>query len=205
MTVICGLDSATTSGAAILRGDRLVHAEFFRPKGSTDAEIFAGFRIWWRALLKANEVEEVAIEEPLRTDLSMNETEDRSDVFGSSRFTVKKPIGTMRTFLRLYGIRAHAIEVCHSINVPCREVNNATWRSKIYGGRRPPRGLNSAQRSAWWKQQALNHCALIGWDIKSKDAAEGAMIAEYLRITLKEERLGYSARPGEFKFGESAA
>lgn len=202
MTVLCGLDSATTSGAAILRGDRLVHAESYRPKGDTDAEIFAGFRIWWRALLKANEVEEVALEEPLRTDLSQTETQDRDDAFGTMRFKVKKPIGTMRTFLRLYGIRAHAIEVCHAINVPCREVNNVTWRAKIYGGIRPPK--STTDRSGWWKKQALERCQLLGWDIKSKDAAEGAMIAEYLRITLKEERLGYAPRPGEFQFGEES-
>lgn len=201
--IVCGLDSATTSGAGVLHGDRLLHAESFRPKGDTDPEIFHGFRVWWRALLKAHEVEEVAIEEPLRTDLGLTELQDRSDAFGKSFVKVKKPIGTMRTFLRLYGIRAHAIEVCHAMNVPCREVNNTVWRSKIYGPCRPPKG--TSDRSGWWKKQALERCALLGWDITSKDAAEGAMIAEYLRITLKEERLGIVSRPGEFQFGESAA
>lgn len=199
--IICGLDTGTTSGACILAGDRYVHAESFRPEGDTDSVIFKGFREWWIAVLTGHRVEEAAVEQPLRTDLFARSTvETGDDVFQSKISTIKKPIGNMRTFLRLYGIRAHAIEICASLNIPCREVNNVTWRSKVYGGERPPKGTKDT--SAWWKAHALDRCKLLGWPIKSKDAAEGAMIAEYLRITLKEERLGIAQKaPDLFERG----
>lgn len=199
MTVIAGLDTGTTSGVGILSGDRLMHAEAFRPKGDGDPAIFNGFRTWWRAILVAHEVTEVAIEEPLRTDLSKTETQQAGDAFGGRVVKVKKPIGTMRTFLRLYGIRAHAIEVCAALSIPCREVNVQNWRDKIHGTRRAPKGTPNA--TAWWKGKALERCQLLGWPVKSKDAAEGALIAEYLRITLKEERLGISVRPDDLFAG----
>lgn len=197
--VIAGLDTGTTSGVGLLSGDRLLHAEAFRPKGDSDPEVFHGFREWWRGMLLAHDVQEVAIEEPLRTDLSKSESRDVGDAFGHRVVKIKKPIGTMRTFLRLYGIRAHAIEVCKAINVPCREVNVQDWRQKIHGRRTAPKG--TANASAWWKTQALERCRLLGWNIKSKDASEGALIAEYLRITLKEERLGISTRPDDLFAG----
>ena len=191
---IAGLDTGTTSGCCVLVGDRYLHAEAFRPKGETDAEIFGDFRSWWRALLVSHEVQEIALEEPLRTDLLKTEVvPGKGDVFGATTSKIKKPIGNMRTFLRLYGIRAHAIEVAGSLNIPFREVNNKSWRSKVYGGIQPPKGTKNT--TEWWKATALARCKALDWPIKSKDAAEGAMIAEYLRIALKEERLGISQRP----------
>lgn len=198
---IAGLDTGTTSGFAALSGDRLIHAEAFRPDGETDSVIFHGFRLWLRGMLLAHEVEELALEEPLRTDLSKTEKHEASDAFGSRVVRIKKQIGNMRTFLRLYGLRAHAIEVAHAISVPCREVNVQDWRQCIHGRRTAPKGTPNA--SAWWKSQALERCRMLGWPIKSKDAAEGALIAEYLRITLKEERLGIAVRPGDL-FAEAS-
>lgn len=200
---LIGLDTGTTSGCCILAGDQYVHAEAFRPKGETDSAIFAGFRIWWRAMLVSHEIQEIALEEPLRTDLLKTEVvPGRGDAFGATTNKIKKPIGNMRTFLRLYGIRAHAIEVAESLNIPFREVNNKTWRSKVYAGQQPPKGTKNT--SEWWKATALARCKVLGWPIKSKDAAEGAMIAEYLRIALKEERLGISQRPADLFSGEAA-
>ena len=199
MANIAGLDTGTTSGFAAFCGEHLVHAEAFRPDGENDAAIFYGFRTWLRGMLMAHEIEELAIEEPLRSDLSKTETQDASDAFGKRVVKLRKPIGTMRTFLRLYGIRAHAIEVAHAVNVPCREVNVQDWRQVIHGRRTAPKG--TANASAWWKSQALERCRLLGWPIKSKDAAEAALVAEYLRIALKEERLGIAVRPGDLFAG----
>lgn len=195
--VIAGLDGATRSGLAILDGERLIHWEAFRPKGDTDAEIFRNFRIHLRAALVAHDVEAACLEQPLRTDLSVSEEvpADQSD-FGGYRASarVKKPIGTMRTFLRLYGIRAHAIEIFASLNLDglpgtasdeesLYEVNNKTWRSGIYGKCSPPKGTSNP--SEWWKKKALDHCATVmKWPVTSKDAAEAALLAEYFRCQL---------------------
>lgn len=182
--ILAGLDSALRkSGAAVLDGDRFVHAEAFTAKGDDHGAIFHSFRNWWRPFLVAHEVERVAIEQPLRSDLTRTNVEfDDSDVFGRSVKKTKVPMTNMQTLLGLYGVRAHALEVCAAINVRAVEVNNQEWRDVIHGQRRAPRGTRNS--SDWWKQQALQRCRQLGWSVPSKDAAEAALIAEWLRISM---------------------
>lgn len=189
--IVCGLDQALRkSGAGVLDADRFVHAEAFTAKGETHAECFHSFRGWWRAFLVAHGVEQAAIEEPLRSDMSRPET-----VFVKGQSIKKRvPITNMQTLLGLYGVRAHAIEVCVALNIPVVEVNNQDWRQVIHGRRQAPKGTKDS--SAWWKQQALDRCKQLGWAVPSKDAAEGALIAEWLRISLSP--IGRAEREGLF-------
>lgn len=177
--ILCGLDQALRkSGAAVLDGDRFVHAEAFTAKGETHGEAFHAFRAWWRPFLIAHGVERVAVEEPLRSDMSRTET-----VFIKGNAVKNRvPMTNMTTLLGLYGVRAHAIEVCTALNIPVCEVNNQEWRDTIYQRRRAPKGVKDT--SAWWKQQALERCLQLGWVVPSKDAAEAALIAEWLRISM---------------------
>lgn len=177
--ILCGLDQALRkSGAAVLDGDRFVHAEAFTAKGDTHGEAFHAFRCWFRPFLVAHGVQRVAVEEPLRSDMSRMETAIVKGNVVKSRV----PITNMTTLLGLYGVRAHAIEVCVALNIPVCEVNNQDWRDTIYQRRKAPKGTKDA--SAWWKQQALDRCKQLGWPVTSKDAAEAALIAEWLRISL---------------------
>lgn len=199
--IVMGLDTGTTSGCGVLRGDQLIYAGAHHCEGDNDGLVFTSFRVWWLSMLNRFGPDEVAIEEPLRTDLFQTSTE----TVGDKLITVKKPIGTMRTFLRLYGLRAHAVQVCASGRLKSdrekaglaplrfREVNNKSWRSVVYPKESPPKGTKNT--SEWWKQRSLQQCRILGWPIESKDAAEAAMIAEYLRITLKQERFGAPAIP----------
>lgn len=176
---LCGLDSALRkSGAAVLDGDRFVEAQAFHAKGESQAEAFHQFRVWWRAFLIRHEVDRAAVEEPLRSDMSRTVTQ----IAGDKIVRTKQPITNMQTLLGLYGVRAHAIEVCHALNIPCVEINNQDWRNTVYGQRRAPKSTKDA--SEWWKQKALERCKQLGWSVPSKDAAESAMIAEALRISL---------------------
>lgn len=178
MTILCGLDIATTTGAAILDDDRYLHAEAFRPKGKTDPEIFHGFRVWLRALLVSFRVEYVGIEEPLRSDLTRTEKDG-----------TKVPISTMTTFLRLYGLRGHAVEICHALNIQHAEYNQSTWRKSFL---RNGRGD---------KDMALAQCKLMRFPITSKDAAEAVGVAWHLGGQL---RVHGGALPGDL-FAETAA
>jgi len=180
---IAGLDQATVSGLAILDGDKLLHAEAFKAKGNGDAEIFTAFRRWLRAMLIAHEVEYLALEEPLPTNLERTEIVfSDNDAFGKSTRKIKRPMSSMVTYLRLYGLRGHAIQVCDELGIPWLEVNNRDWRAVIHDRRSAPKGTKDSTQ--WWKNAALERCRLMGWDIKSKDAAESALIAEWLRIKL---------------------
>ena len=190
--ILCGLDSALRkSGAAIIDGDRFVHAEAFHAKGETQGEAFHQFRVWWRSFLVAHGVERAAIEEPLRSDLSRSEMTFVKGQPVKSRI----PMTTMKVLLGLYGVRAHAIEVCCSLNIPVVEINNQEWRDCIHGRRKAPKGTQDS--SAWWKQQALDRCKQLGWSVPSKDAAEAALICEWLRISLTP--MGAAKNPDLFR------
>lgn len=195
MTILCGIDSALRkSGAAILDGSRFVHAEAFAAKGDSHGEIFHAYRQWLRAFLVGNGVEYVALEEPLRSDLTRTvvDTESQGEAFTRRAPKKKVPITNMQTLLGLYGVRAHTVELCHALNIEIIEVNNQDWRQVIHGRRQAPKGTKDS--SAWWKQQAMQRCQQLGWAVPSKDAGEAALIAEWLRIHL---RLGTLSRPGE--------
>src|ERR1700748_1472877 len=128
--MLAGFDLATTSGAAFLSGDKIVHAEAFRPQGKEDAEIFAGFRQWFRSMLLANEVQHIGIEQPLVTDIRAPDKRQ-----GARPGETHNPV-TMKTYLRLYGLRAHAVEIAGTLNIPLLEAHQASWRKSFTGNGR---------------------------------------------------------------------
>lgn len=160
--VVAGFDIATTTGCAILNGTRVLHAEAFRPAGKTDPEIFSHWRPWFRNMLLAHEVQEVAVEQPLVTDIK---APDRSA--NAKPGETRNPV-TMKTYLRLYGLRAHAVEICETLNIPCREVHQGTWRKSFTGN-----GKAS-------KEQSLLVARQLYPSLKSKDAGEAVGIAWWL-------------------------
>lgn len=171
--IIAGVDIATTSGFAVLEADRLVHAEAFRPNGTMDAEIFHGFREWFEQRIATYNVSHVAIEQPLPTTL------ERDD---PSSPGAKRPMMSMQSYLRLYGLRAHAVELCLKLGIDCEECHQSTWRKAFLGTGRGD------------KDMALAQCRLLRWRVTSKDAAEACGIAWWLSGHL---RLTQMARPGE--------
>jgi hypothetical protein len=157
--IVAGADLATTSGLAILDGTRVVHIEAHRPAGKEDAEIFRGFRVWFRSMLVAHEVQEVAIEQPLVTNIAAPDTRPNARP-GQTHNPV-----TMKTYLRLYGLRAHAVEICESLNIPCRELHQSSWRKAFTGNGRAT------------KEETLALAKRICPNLKSKDAAEALGVA----------------------------
>lgn len=178
-----GLDQALrNSGAAVLDGDRFVLAEAFHARAQGQGAAFHEFRRWWSGFLDLHNPDWVAIEEPLRSDMMRTNVAFRpNDAFGQSVVKSKVPLTNMQTLLGLYGVRGIAIEVCEEMKVEYVEVNNVTWRGVIHG-RRPPKG--TANTSKWWKTQAMTRCQQLGWKVPSKDAAEAALIADWLRIEM---------------------
>jgi hypothetical protein len=162
MPIVAGFDLATTTGCAILDGTRVIHAEAFRPAGKEDAIIFNGFRIWFRTMLIAHAVQEVAIEQPLVTNIAAPDTRPNAKP-GQTHNPV-----TMKTYLRLYGLRAHAVEICAALNVPCREVHQASWRKSFTGNGRAS------------KEDTLKLAQRLVPGLKSKDAGEAIGIAWHL-------------------------
>lgn len=154
-----------------MQHDRILHVEAFRPKGKDDDEIFDGFRNHLRPLLASYPVEYLALEEPLRSDLHRKE-KDGTIV----------PISNMKTFLRLYGLRAHAIQICRALNIEWYEVNQSTWRKAFLRNGRAD------------KDAAVAQCKLMRWPVPNKDAAEACGVVWWLAGHL---RLNQSALPGD--------
>ena len=156
---IAGFDLATTSGCAVLDGTRVIHAAAFRPAGKTDAEIFTGFRKWFRGVLIGFDIQHVGIEQALVTDI-------RAPVSGPDARPgeTRNPV-TMKTYLRLYGLRAHAVQICGRLNVPLLEVHQATWRKSFTGNGRAS------------KDETLALARRLVPGLASKDAAEAVGVA----------------------------
>lgn len=198
--IVAGLDVATTTGLAILEGDKCLHWEAHRPKGKDDCEIFHGYRTWLRSTLVAFGVEHVGMEEPLPTNLEKTEIVfSQSDAFSSKARKIKRPMTSMATYRRLYGLAAHTREICFALNIPVEEVNQREWRHAFLGVRGAPKGTSDS--SAWLKDRAVQQCQRIGFQINKKDAAEAAGVAFWLQGHLKIE--GAGIRPGDL-FARSA-
>lgn len=196
MTVIVGMDLATTSGFAFMTGDRLIHAESFRPAGKDDGAIFAGFRSHLHKLLIRYQPKNAAIEQPLRTDLKRREY-GAPDLTGMS-IKYERAMVSMDAYLRLYGLRAVTLELCHAMSIPVFEANQAAWRSAFLGVTRAPAGTKNGRE--WLKQRALSQCRLLKFDVTQKDAAEAVGVAFWLGGTLKLRKF----EDGDL-FAESAA
>lgn len=165
--IIAGLDVATTTGLAVLHGDKLLHAEAYRPLGKTNGEINSGFRRWLYAAFAAHGVQEVAAEEPLVTNLKDKDGD---------------PVVQMSTYRRIYGLFGVLEELCHTTNRPLHPVHQATWRKAFLGNGRGD------------KDMALAQCQQLRWPVKKKDAAEACGVAWWLTGHL---RLAQLVRPGE--------
>lgn len=169
---IAGFDLATTTGAAVLEGGRLLHAEKFRAAGDTHAEIFRGFRRWFYNFLRSQEVERAAIEAPLITTISRKLPDGTSE-----------PLTNLQTFLVLYGVRAIALETGYRVlGQEIFEVNQATWRKAFLGNGRAK------------KADAIAQCKLLRWSVPNADAAEACGVAWWLDGHLRQSN---RARPGD--------
>lgn len=162
LKVVAGFDLATTSGCAVLCGPAVWHIEAFRSPGHTDAVVFRNFRRWFRGILTTHKVDRVAIEQPLVTNITAPDTRP-----SARPGETHNPI-TMKTYLRLYGLRAHAVELCERLGVECIEVHQASWRKSFTGNGRAS------------KDETLALAQRIVPGLKSKDAAEALGIAWFL-------------------------
>ena len=167
--IIAGFDIATTTGCAILEGSRVLHVEAFRPHGKTDAEVFHGFRAWFRKTLQQNAVERAAIEQALVTDI-------RAPIENGKPGETRNPV-QYRTYLRLYGLRAIAIQSAHGLGVPLIEVHQGTWRKSFTGNGRAS------------KEESLALAQKIVPGLKSLDAAEAIGIAWHLNGVIRQQTL----------------
>jgi len=168
--IVAGFDLATCSGVAILDGSRVLYVGAFRASGDNDGEVFTKFRAFFRGVLQKYGVQHVAIEQALVTDI-------RAPVIGGKPGETRNPI-TFKTYLRLYGLRAIAIQSVHGLGLPpVIEVHQGTWRKSFTGNGRAS------------KEETLALAQRIVPGLKSKDGAEALGVAWHLNGVLRSEKL----------------
>ena len=195
--VIIGLDVATTTGWSVYAGGK-IRAGRFRATGASDGAVFSSFRAWLLAFLVAEEATHIAMEEPLRSDLTKTTVVNpgQHEVFGRKATTTKTPITNVATLRRLYGLAAIVEEVASGLGISLEEVNQRTWRSSFIGSVSPPKGCKD--RTGWWKDQSLAKARAMGLEIKSKDAADAVGVGFVLH-----QKLTGAAAPGDL-FSQAA-
>jgi Holliday junction resolvasome RuvABC endonuclease subunit len=161
---LLGLDIATTTGAAMLDGERYLWARELRLEDRTSGLVFRNLRESLHRIVEEYGVEHVAVEQPLRTDVEVQSSQVDP---GTGLPTKTRP--AMKTFMRIYGLCAVAEEVCASQGVPFIYVNQMTWRKAFTGN---PRAT---------KEQSLAQARLIDKTIRSLDAAESLGVCWWLR------------------------
>ncbi|WBU27546.1 hypothetical protein OOZ54_12660 [Rhodopseudomonas palustris] len=161
--ILAGLDVATVTGFAILKGDSYVTAGAFHWQGKTSGEVFRHCRRIIYKMIDKYQITHVGVEQPLRTDI---ELPGRALEDGSTGPATRPP---MKTFQRIYGLCAVVEEVCAAQSVDHRYINQGTWRKAFTGNGHAT------------KQESLAYAQLIDRTITSLDAAEALGVAWCLR------------------------
>jgi hypothetical protein len=74
-------------------------------------------------------------------------------------------------------------EVTSTLNIPrLVDFSVSEWRNLALGTAKAPKHIPSTQRRKWWKAQAIERCAELGWPVRSDDEAEALLILHAYRI-----------------------
>ena len=171
---LLALDIATTTGWA--RWDSSLnrpHAGELKLKANSEPARFAEFSQWLRAKMIADQVDHLAIEMPVPQ---------------RGGFT------NLNTLQTLHGLRAVAMALAGSFNMPVTEVNNQEWRQHFLGQRVAPKTVPKAKRSDWWKKQCLKRCEELGWPVKGHNAADAIGVLDFVRSA---HDFSYGANSGD--------
>lgn len=171
---ILALDPASRCGWASITPDGL-KSGCIAPKHKDEGN----FCHEWRRVLKetiASEQPEIVFKEEQVTAISPGKDGTRARSLQSDG--------------RTHWIHRTILEVCAEIHMNVRvvDVNNRTWRKRMYGTAAYPKGLNSAQRTSHWKEKAKWWCRINGLAVRNHDEAEAVVIAHFAHREMRIER-----------------
>lgn len=185
-----GLDIASTTGAACLRGG-VYTTQTFRAAGkkrfldrdddkSIDAvrmgqagRSFEDFVTVW---LIENEIGHLAVEAPLNTNFQRRRaTVDQTAQWAGQAVSYETTGGApLATFFKIHMLEGIACTVATRLNIPVVFVNQGTWRKVFLGYGRPKDA----------KHEAKKMCERLGIECSSLDAAEAVGITFWLNTVL---------------------
>ena len=186
---ILGIDPSTAScGWAIFDGEKILASGSDRfpaaakpTKGGKGLDLARAGAVadWMKGniafLAARHDVTHIVVEEPLP-----------SDAFAHRRNTNRTTQQIMATLATAVG------EVANRIGVPCRTVNQSTWRAAFGIMKGAPR---KGKRSDYAKARAIDVCGFLdGNQPETHDEAEARLIARWLADQMKHERIVRGAR-----------
>lgn len=190
--ILGGLDIASTTGAAVMRGGVITTETIkipavkkkFLDRDEKDPPLnaielgkaFEFFRGATRVWLIENKIEYLAIEEPIRTDFQRTKTTIDTETQWAGKAVKKEKLqGTpLKTVFKIHGLEAVACMLAAEMNIPVIFFNQATWRKSFLGNGRPPDA----------KKEAKKMCDRMGIKATSVDACEAAGVVFHLSVHL---------------------
>src|SRR5690606_29454163 len=129
------------------------------------------FRNHLLAFLVSEEIEAVAIEQPLNTNQRRKKlVHDHGAEWAGVKRYEETGVTTMATIFRLYSLVSHAVEICSRLNIPLYMVRPDDWRTAFMGVNRAPKGC--ADSRAWLKERARQQCVRLGIEVKNADQTD---------------------------------
>lgn len=97
-------------------------------------------------------------------------------------------------------------ELALDLGIRCGSVHISTWRAHGLGTSVAPKHLGSAQRTNWFKDEAVRKCMQRGWLTSVHDEAEALLIMDFALYCLDEDyahKIGPFIRRAELKASEA--
>ncbi|MCW2309697.1 RuvC family protein [Rhodobium gokarnense] len=177
--ILIGMDIATVTGVALRDDDGQIKAWSFRVDGDGPGDVFKAFEDKVYRILKKHRPVRIAIEAPLRSDISRETTEEYFVDNVRHVRKVRSPITNINTLRKLYGFTAIVYACACRCSIPVEEVKENQWRSAF--GVKIGKGVPSSGRRKAWKQAAIDRCRLVGVRALDSDAAEAVGVLWWLQ------------------------
>lgn len=184
MTLILGLDIATTTGFALYTVNEplsTIETGTIKADGA-DAELKAaslGYKVC--QLIKQHHPNFVAIEQPLSNVVQFRKK--TKSLFGEAEQLTINP-----NSLQLKAMAGGVLSVVECWRIPWIKIPIQTWRKHFLG-----RGREKGWQRADWKRAAIERCRSLHIPVKNNDAAEAVGIALSGSVSQEFKRLNMEA------------
>lgn len=190
---LLGADIATQSGFAIADGEE-IRAHSFRPRAQRpegyekgkvhfgyEGALMKEFRDHLYPLLVSEEIEAMAIEQPLTPDVEFTRTEIdlQANFHGQALRKIKGGGTTFATIFRIYSLVGHACEIGARLNIPVFMVSQQRWRKSFIGLTKAPKESND--KGKWLKAAARAQCEQLGIHVTNDDQSDAVGVVWWLR------------------------
>ena len=168
MTLILGLDIATTTGFALYSLQEslsTIKTGTIVCKGNNAEQKAASLSVELIKLLKAHKPDFIAIEEPLRNLVPFRKK--TQSLMGEEEHLTINP-----SALQLSSMTGAAVAITSGLKIPWTTIPSQTWRKHFLG-----RGREKGWKRSDWKRAAIERCRLLHIPVKNNDAAEAVGIA----------------------------